>query len=146
MFNRHCSTNRGFTLIELLIAIAIAAILAAVALPSYQDYIRRTRVTEALNNMSQARVMLEQYFQDRQRYADTDGNCGKSIESDKFFTYQCESQQEGLGYTITATGVDDTVVAGHEYSVNQSNERHTSLFKNESTDKACWLVRNVEEC
>ncbi|AHY57948.1 hypothetical protein DX03_04410 [Stenotrophomonas rhizophila] len=40
--------NRGFTLVEIMIVIAIVAILAAIAVPSYQDYVVRARVSEAL--------------------------------------------------------------------------------------------------
>ena len=54
--------SRGFTLIELMIAVAIVAILAAIAIPSYSEYIRRSRITEAISALSGMRVKMEQFF------------------------------------------------------------------------------------
>ena len=52
--------NRGFTLIELMIVVAIVGILAAVAIPAYQDYTIRARVTEGLNLASAAKLAVSE--------------------------------------------------------------------------------------
>ena len=54
--------QKGFTLIELMIVIAIIAILAAFAIPAYQDYTKRTYVAEGLTLASSAKLAISEYF------------------------------------------------------------------------------------
>ena len=70
--------QQGFTLIELMIVVAIIGILAAIAIPAYQDYTIRAQVSEGLSLAAGAKASVTEYFQDRGFFPGNNTNAGIS--------------------------------------------------------------------
>jgi len=72
------TAQKGFTLIELMIVVAIIGILAAIAIPAYQDYTKRARVSEALTLMDGTKVAVAEYFSNYGHWPTTNASAGLS--------------------------------------------------------------------
>lgn len=70
-------SNRGFTLIELMIVVVIIAILAGIAYPSYDEYVKRGNRTEGQALLSEAAATQERYFSQNNTYITTQADIGK---------------------------------------------------------------------
>lgn len=142
---------RGFTLIEVMITVAIISILAAIALPAYNDYAQRAKLTEAFSGLADFRVRMEQFYQDNRRYDGAGLNgCGAAAPSAKYFTFLCAP---GLApsqtYTITGTGVANEGLTNFVYTLNQNNVRATTTLGagwSGYPNAACWVRRKDGTC
>ncbi|MBA4381386.1 MAG: pilus assembly protein PilE [Sideroxydans sp.] len=133
--------QKGFTLIELLITVAIVGILASIVVPSYQDYVTRGKVAEGTATLADARVKMEQYFQDNRTYAGADAAVGPCPANTPNFSYAC-SNLDATNYTITATGLRD--IADFSYSIDQANTKSSNTrWGNGAT---CWIMIKNGTC
>ena len=146
--------SRGFTLIELMITIAIIAILAGVALPAYNDYVQRAKLTEAFTALSEFRVRMEQFYQDNRRYDGGGlGGCGATAPNSSYFTFTCVPVVVApaitpQNYTATATGIAAEGVPGFVYTINDQNARTTTAVGAGwgGAGSACWVRRKDSGC
>ena len=91
------SLQKGFTLIELMIVVAIIGILAAIAIPAYQDYTIRAQVTEGLNLADGVKVAVADYYTQNGKYPAAN---------------LTTAAPNGLGFAAAATGKYSTVDLG----------------------------------
>jgi len=149
--------SRAFTLIEVLIVVAIVGILAALALPSYNDYIRRAQIQEAFGFLTDYRAKMEQYFQDNRNYGTAGcASDGPGVASTaakwndfkpsnaRFFDFGCDFVDGAeMGYKITAIGRQGTRALGHTYTITDQGIRATDEAPlTPSTSASCWLVKS----
>ena len=141
--------DAGFTLIDLMVAAALVAILASIAMPSYQAYVRRGQLAEAFTTLADMRVKMEQHYQDNKFYGTSvastscptlSGHSAFPVAS-KYFTVTCAGgAAPSQTYTLTATGSGGLVV-GYDYTINHAGTKGTTKFAGTASTAACWLSK-----
>jgi type IV pilus assembly protein PilE len=132
-------------LIEVMIVVAIIAIISAIAVPSYQDYVLRGRLQEATSTLAAKQVQLEQWFQDRRTYVAAPA-CADDT-TNRNFDFSCNGTETATAFTLTAVGKAGAV--GFSLTVNQANARTTAAVPAGWAVPApnnCWVARKGGLC
>jgi len=102
--------QKGFTLIELMIVVAIIAILAAIALPAYQDYTVRSKVTELVVAADACKTSVAEYFQSKSSMPNTIDAAGCSNKTTQYISTLGVAGNSATSATITVAA---NTAAGH---------------------------------
>jgi type IV pilus assembly protein PilE len=143
----------GFTLIELMITVVILAILSSIAIPTYQNYVRRGQLTEAFTTLSDVRVKMEQYYQDNKYYGSGPGatTCPTTLPgysgfpaAQKYFSIVCDADGGTAPlqkYKLTAQG-SGSLTTGYDYTLTHSGQKGTAKFQGSTVSGvSCWLTK-----
>lgn len=138
--------NRGFTLIELMIAVAIVALIAAIAYPSYRDSVLKSRRSDAKVALTQTAQALERCYSQFASYAST--NCPiQATQSTSPITspegyYAVNVATTATTFTLTAQPTskggqdDDTTCAS--FTLTQTGKRGATNQGGSDTTSTCW--------
>jgi len=128
-----------------MIAVAIVAILAAIAIPSYSSFVRTTHLSEGTDALTEVQVKMEASYQNLGNYGTITCTGVTTTETLKYFSLSC-SLTDGVsnaacttscqGYTYTATGLGS--VSGTNYTIDQSGNKTTT------GGKTCWVISGSE--
>jgi type IV pilus assembly protein PilA len=118
----------GFTLIELMIVVAIIGILAAIAIPQYQNYVARAQMSEALSLASGSKVALAEYFNTKGEFPENITDAGMSTTiTGKYVSSVTVSRVEAAAAVGGTSPVDAVAAQGIIIVHVNQDDAHTKI-------------------
>ena len=134
-------TQQGFTLIELMVTVAIVGILAAVAYPSYTQYVIRANRSAAESFIMGVASKQEQYILDARQYATTLATLGMAVPADVSKHYTVADPTVSATpptYTITATPIGSQLAGDTKCGALTLNQAGAKGISGTGTVAECW--------
>ncbi len=130
-----------------MMVVLITSIIAAIAIPSYRQYVMSARIPEATSQLTSYRFRMEQYYQDNQTYG-KNSICGIVFTNTENFRYSCVTPSNGQAYVITAQGNNVNSMNAFIYTINEAGKTMTTgLPANWGTvPRDCWIVKANKGC
>lgn len=150
--HKNCRQS-GFSLIELMIVVALIGVLAAIAIPNYNEYVLKSKVLEASSALSQMATRMEQHYQDNRSYTTACAVAGSAAvaalpPNTTNFTFTCPTLNDTT-YVVRATGQGS--MANFIYEIRPNGAKLTVSvgggWNNAvAANKTCWVVSKIGGC